>query len=273
MLDLTEFTAAAAIDPRAAARAPASVRRYHGPERRSTHETEQRRMAQMLDEIDYGMLLLADEQRVVHVNKSARRDLDDQHPLQLHGSELRPRHAHDVTQLREALVAASRRGLRRLLSLGDADDRVSVAVVPLPVSGHETQHAVLLVLGKRRVCEELTVEWYARSHGLTNAETVVIKGLCADLTPQEIAQRQGVGLATIRTQIGSIRTKTGAGSIKALVRQVAMLPPLVSTLQGVGSMFDRRELPRLHEPRETVRPFDRREGGLPPLPTGQRLSA
>jgi len=62
---------------------------------------------------------------------------------------------------------------------------------------------VLLVLGKRRVCEELTVEWYARSHGLTNAETVVIKGLCADLTPQEIAQRQGVGLATIRTQIGS----------------------------------------------------------------------
>jgi hypothetical protein len=41
-----------------------------------------------------------------------------------------------------------------------------------------------------------------------------------------------VGLSTIRTQIGSIRLKTGASSIRALVRQVALLPPLVSALQA-----------------------------------------
>ena len=41
-----------------------------------------------------------------------------------------------------------------------------------------------------------------------------------------------MGLATIRTQIGSIRLKTGAGSIRALVRQVSLLPPLVSVLQA-----------------------------------------
>ena len=40
-------------------------------------------------------------------------------------------------------------------------------------------------------------------------------------------------LATIRTQIGSIRAKTQSGSIRALVRQVAMLPPLVNALQGL----------------------------------------
>jgi hypothetical protein len=38
----------------------------------------------------------------------------------------------------------------------------------------------------------------------------------------------------IRTQIGSIRIKTGACSIRALVQQVALLPPLVSALQGGG---------------------------------------
>ena len=59
-----------------------------------------------------------------------------------------------------------------------------------------------------------------------------MKGLCADFTPLQIAARQGVGLATIRTQIGSIRLKTGAGSIRALVRQVSLLPPLVSVLQA-----------------------------------------
>ena len=77
------------------------------------------------------------------------------------------------------------------------------------------------------------MDWFARSNNLTPAETAVMKGLCADFTPLQIAARQGVGLATIRTQIGSIRLKTGAGSsIRALVRQVSLLPPLVSVLQA-----------------------------------------
>jgi len=36
------------------------------------------------------------------------------------------------------------------------------------------------------------------------------------------------------TQIGSIRAKTGAGSIRELVRQVARLPPLVGALRGAA---------------------------------------
>jgi DNA-binding CsgD family transcriptional regulator len=205
--------------------------RYGGPERRSPASVESRRLAQMLDEIDYGMLLVDGEVQVRHANQPARRDMDDSHPLQLIGSELRARRPNDMAALRDAVAGAARRGLRRLLRLGLGSAQVSVAVVPLPAAPHETQHAVLLLLGKRRVCEELTVDWYARTHGLTIAETAVIKGLGADLTPQEIAVRQGVGLATIRTQIGSIRTKTGTSSIKALVRQVAMLPPLVGALR------------------------------------------
>jgi len=208
-------------------------RSYSGPERRTAAATmHQRRMAQMVDEVDYGMLLLSDETHVAHVNRAARRDLDAQHPLQLIGSELRARQAADTLLLREALAGASQRGLRRLLRLGDENERITVAVVPLPTLPSELHHSVVLVLGKRRVCEELTVDWFARAHALTMAETAVVKGLCADLTPQEIAKRQGVGLATIRTQIGSIRAKTGTASIRALVRQVAMLPPLVSALQG-----------------------------------------
>ena len=224
------------VDLKPAPRMPL-MGRHTGPERRSVASLEQRRMAQMLDAIDYGMLLLKGEATVVHVNKAARRDLDGRHPLQLSGNQLHSRQHAYAAELQAALAGAAQRGLRRLLTLGSADDRVSVAVVPLAAVGHETRNAVLLVLGKRRMCEELTVDWFARSHGLSLAETVVIKGLCADLTPHQIAERQGVGLATIRTQIGSIRLKTGANSIKALVRQVAMLPPLVSALQGLGHEF------------------------------------
>jgi DNA-binding CsgD family transcriptional regulator len=206
-------------------------RGYGGPERRGASSLQYRRMAQMLDTLDYGMLLIGETMAVSHINKAARRDLDENHPLQLVGGQLQARFGADVQPLREALVGATRRGLRRLLQLGDARHRVSVAVVPLPALGADDQPGAALLLGKRQVCEELTVEWFARSHGLTTAETTVIKGLCADLTPQQIAERHGVGLATIRTQIGSIRLKTGAGSIRALVQQVALLPPLVSALQ------------------------------------------
>jgi DNA-binding CsgD family transcriptional regulator len=41
-----------------------------------------------------------------------------------------------------------------------------------------------------------------------------------------------VAVSTVRTQIGSIRAKAGAGSISELVRQVAVLPPLVGALRG-----------------------------------------
>ena len=207
---------------------------YGGPERRSAATLQARRMAQMLDTLDYGMLLLSETGQVLQINKAARRDMDDDHPLQCDGNALLARRSQDALPLREALVAAAERGLRRLLQLGDGRARISVAVVPLPALGADDRPGVAVLLGKRQVCEELTVEWFARSHNLTMAETAVIKGLCADFTPQQIAERQGVGLATIRTQIGSIRLKTGASSIRALVRQVALLPPLVSALQGLA---------------------------------------
>jgi DNA-binding CsgD family transcriptional regulator len=207
-------------------------RRYAGPERRRTPAQSQRRLAQVIDEVDYGLLLLTSEGRVCHANRAARRELERGHPLMLVGDELQAGYPHDAQLLQDALQGAQR-GLRRLLKLGDTAERVTVAIVPLAELPSDNARGVLLVMGKRHVCEELTVEWFARAHNLTLAETAVVKGLCADLTPVEIAQRQGVGLATIRTQIGSIRAKTQSGSIRALVRQVAMLPPLVSALQGV----------------------------------------
>jgi DNA-binding CsgD family transcriptional regulator len=227
--------ALAPADAMPAMMAPARERerRYGGPERRRAPAQSQRRLAQVIDEVDYGLVLLTPEGRVCHANRAARRELDRCHPLLMIGDELHAGYPHDAQLLQDALHGAAQRGLRRLLKLGDAAERVTVAIVPLAELPYDTARGVLLVMGKRQVCEELTVEWFARAHRLTLAETTVVKGLCADLTPLEIAQRQGVGLATIRTQIGSIRAKTQSNSIRALVRQVAMLPPLVSALQGV----------------------------------------
>jgi DNA-binding CsgD family transcriptional regulator len=201
-------------------------------------------LTRMLDEIDYGMLLVCADGQVVYLNHCARVELDGEHPLQLMGGSLRAHRAQDVAPLYDALAAAQR-GLRRLVTLGTGEHRVSISVVPLPggpdeAGDSEPQPAgTLIVLGKRQVCESLSVQGFARSMSLTPAETRVLESLCAGERPGEVARQQGVCVSTVRTQIGSIRAKTGARSISALVRQVAVLPPLVGALRGAGARASR----------------------------------
>lgn len=206
---------------------------YRGPERRSASSQGSRWLALMLDEIDYGMVLLTEGSQVLHVNHTARADLDADHPLQLQGRELRARLAQDVAPLQDALQAAQR-GLRRLVTLGERNRSLTMAVVPLGALASGAPQATLLLLAKRRVCESLSVQWFARTHALTPAETRVLEALCQGLDPREVADRHGVGLATVRTQIGSIRAKTGSESIRDLVQRVAVLPPMVSSLRAAA---------------------------------------
>lgn len=198
-------------------------------------------MAHMLDEIDYGMLLVDGDGQVLYLNHAARRELDSDHPLQLAGKVLVAPNASDATVLQDALAEAQR-GKRRLMTLGSGDQFVGISVVPLS-EPDVRQGATLLVLGKRSVCEQLSVQGYARAVALTPAETRVLELLCGGVQPTAIAARQGVAVSTVRTQIGSIRAKTGANSIRELVRQVAVLPPLVGALRSSAAAFGVARMP------------------------------
>jgi hypothetical protein len=59
----------------------------------------------------------------------------------------------------------------------------------------------------------------------------VLIALCDGASPSDIAQANGVAISTVRTQIANIRAKTGSDSIRSLIHQVAVLPPLVGTLR------------------------------------------
>jgi DNA-binding CsgD family transcriptional regulator len=201
-------------------------------------------LAAALDELDYGIVLLFDDMRIVHVNEAALAELDDCHPLQLIGGELHARFARDVAPLHEAVTAASTRGIRKLLTIGKDGQRGSVSVIPLEAA-NAGPRAVLVVLGKREVCESLSVQGFARSYGLTGAETRVLMALCDGTPPAQTAQLLGVAVSTIRSQIGSLRQKTGAESIRALVRQVAVLPPVKGALRKNGAMRSHGWLPSL----------------------------
>ena len=127
---------------------------------------------------------------------------------------------------------ASHRGLRHLICLGRGAGRLSLSVLPLQDGLGRTAQA-LLVLGKRNLCGELPMLAFAREHQLTAAEQQVLQALCAGLQPQEIAQRHGVAISTVRTQIASVRAKTATESIRDLVAMVAQLPPMQGVLRVV----------------------------------------
>ena len=210
--------------------AAAHAHNYSGPERR----TGRAWLAATLDEVDFGMLLLTDTDHVVHANHAARTELDGDHPLQMLGHVLRARHSRDAPALTSALQNAAQRALRKLVTLGEGARRVSVSVVPIGNAQGLGDGATLLMMSKRKTCESLSVQGYARSHGLTGAETRVLMLLYQGVPPANVAAELGVGLSTVRTQIGSIRLKTCTESIRALVQQVAVLPPLMGVLRTQG---------------------------------------
>ena len=187
-------------------------------------------LAATVDELDYGLLLLDRTLHVVHANHAARCEFNATHPLQLLHDRLQAHDAHDAALLRDALADVFQRGHRKLLTMGPGARRISLSLVPLAPGGTSPKWALVL-LGKPQVCQDLSVEAFARTHKLTPVETLVLKGLCRGARPAEIARSHNVALSTVRTHVGSIRSKTSVPSIGALVRTVSMLPPIVSVLR------------------------------------------
>lgn len=192
-------------------------------------------LALALDEMDYGVVLLDESFRVLHANHQARTDLRATSPVSLDGNVLRVASATDQRVLEEALVASVGRGIRRLIRLGNGAQPMRVAVVPLPVGGGWRSPAVMLAVERRQVCAPLTVQGFARLYRLSPGEEQVLTELCAAHNPLDIAHRHGVALSTVRTQITNIRTKTGTDSIRDLVHQMSMLPPLIGALRQLST--------------------------------------
>ncbi|MGY0196789.1 helix-turn-helix transcriptional regulator [Leptothrix sp. BB-4] len=185
-------------------------------------------VTQALDELDYGMAIVSRQGRLMHANHCARRMFERADGVCfLQADRVVARDPLREEPLARAVTAAAQLGRRGLVPVGDPSRPQTVAVVPL---GGSSVQGVLLVFGKAQMCEALSVDHYARVHGLTHAEGMVLAALCDGDTPAEVAQRFGVAVSTVRTQIAAIRQKTQSGSIRELVRRIAVLPPIVPAL-------------------------------------------
>ena len=197
----------------------------------AAHAAQVALLTRMLDEIDYGLLLVGSEGRLRYANQLGLRELAGEGALQLTHGHVRARAVVDQSTLGAALLDAAR-GRRRLFSVGAHVAPVTLAVVPMPPDDDDGDAHALLVFGKRRATEALTLDFYARTHGLTAAESSVLQAICAGMKPKEIAHHQGVAISTVRSHICSIRTKTQTSSIRDLANRIAVLPPITPAMKS-----------------------------------------
>ena len=212
---------------------------YRGPERRGADNAGLvRLMAAVLDEVDYGLMLLSADGLVVHANHAALREMSSTHPLELRSRRLRSREPLEQQLLADALDAARHRGVRCMLNLGSGEARIGLSIVPLPLalSRHASGNAVLMTLQRSQLVEKLSVGAFARARGLSQREEEVLTALCEGLRPTQIAERMGVAVATVRSHVHNLKEKTHCRSMVELVKQIALLPPLVTALKTPSRM-------------------------------------
>ena len=212
---------------------------YRGPERRSGPGAGLAKLlASVLDEVDYGLVLIAADGHVVHANHAARVELAGAKSLQLIGRRLSGRSTSDQRALDEALASARDEGKRRMLAFAPANALsegkscdLSIVPLPAPLSSHHSGHAVLISLPRSRIAETLSVDAYARELGLSRREQQVLAGLCEGLRVKEIAAKLEIGDETVRSHVKRLKAKTGCAGIVDIVNQVSRLPPMVGALR------------------------------------------
>ena len=182
-------------------------------------------LAGLLDEWSYGVLLATADARLLHATRTARQVLARPGALALADGRLLAADPEQQKGLVHALVRGAA-GLRSLLTLADREDRsLTLAVVPLRSESGQPAR-VALVLSRPSVCDALMLCFFARSHGLTGAEEQVLAILCQGYSAPQAAAQLKVAVSTVRSHVRSLCAKTQTRSVRALVKRVAVLPPL-----------------------------------------------
>jgi DNA-binding CsgD family transcriptional regulator len=187
----------------------------------------------IMDELAHGVLLASVKGQLLHANQAARHELARRRVLTVHEGQL---HTTDTNQSRILAHALSKAesGLRSLIALrSPARQPVSIAIVPLRPERPLQSTSVALVFARAAVCDAVMLCFFARTHGLTPCEEQVLGILCQGFSAPQIAVQLDVAVSTVRSHVRSMCAKTHSRGVRALVNQVAVLPPI-----GAAALHD-----------------------------------
>lgn len=176
----------------------------------------------VVDALSCGVLIADAASRILFLNHPAHRILDRRDGLRVTAGVLWAPEKRDRLA-RAVAIAASRRessfDALELAGAQGADYRVTVS--PWKLEGRSCALVTIDEPG-RTPPEALRIA--GRLHGLTAAESAILDALMAGLSPEEIAERRTVSLATVRTQVQQLLRKTGTRRITDMLVLIARLP-------------------------------------------------
>jgi DNA-binding CsgD family transcriptional regulator len=200
----------------------------------------------VLNEMSHGILLVTASAQVRFANRVALASLDSTQALLVDNDNLTARDPAENSQIQVALKACAS-GKRSMVTLAaDTGQNITLAVVPLSCASDDGASDVtaMVALGRRQAFDPLALQFYVKTHDLTYSESNILQYLCEGFRPAEICSKNKLADSTIRTHIRNIRHKTQAKTIREMVSQVMMLPPMATSFGNVLDAANRFSLCR-----------------------------
>ncbi len=214
-------------------------------------------MAQMADALMWPLLVLRADGTLLHANRAARRLLANQSLLALRPDRRLGRLPASQQPAFERALAAARQGQTVVLNWPASEGHPAGTASLGPLGGtRETEPGTATGAGMDAAAGEWAdkraderpdggelllalsavertdgqLQAYARLHRLSPAETRVLLRLALGENSAEAAHALGVSTATVRSQVISLRRKTGHTSVLQLLRGLAGMPPVLTTV-------------------------------------------
>jgi DNA-binding CsgD family transcriptional regulator len=182
-------------------------------------------LAQVADALAWPLFLVRPDGLLLHANLAGRELLRKGRALHLAPDHrVQPIAVRRRQAMSEALRAASVEQQRVVLLGPEGPTGFSATVTPLP-SPEGSPGPLLLALAPADAPGGDADEFSAM-HGLSAAESRVMRRLALGESSSRAAQALGVKPATVRTQVVSIRRKTGHGSVFELLQALSAMPPV-----------------------------------------------
>jgi len=191
-------------------------------------------LANVLDEIDYGVMVIQSSGDVLLANHLARAVLETSASIKIRSDKLSAHTAKNTLAIERATLDA-KNGLRRLIEIPSCKGSLHLSFAPL-LGSHSQPYAlgdpatpfVIVLIGKHVACNLTTLTEFGAVHRLSRAEQRLLPAIIQGAGIKEMAKQQKVSVCTVRTHLKNIRDKTGAISLRTLMLQLTTLPPLRS---------------------------------------------
>lgn len=183
-------------------------------------------LGQTLDDWTAAVLHLGAGGRLMFANSAALALLDRGDGLAFRGGRVHAVHNGSAARLSTALARAVGAGVGDTFAIARrSGEAYPATVLPLGEAGG-SREAALLIVSDPDAAPPASPERWSALYGLTEAESGVAECLMEGLSPEQIAERRGVRISTVRSLLQRVMHKAEVSRQSELVAKLARLPPL-----------------------------------------------